>query len=123
MSALMRRLLPLSLSALLLTACGAAHSAAGTSTVRPAADPASQAAASRPSSPAGNWPEFGDNPQRTDAAASSHIDAPNAGHLQMRTVMLDGIADSSAIALNDVRCAGTGRTWSSSRRATATRSP
>ncbi|HET9126174.1 MAG TPA: PQQ-binding-like beta-propeller repeat protein [Solirubrobacteraceae bacterium] len=98
----LRRLLPGSLCALGLAACGAAHpsaSATRSSARSPVATVSSAAIASQ-------WPEFGVNPQRTDVGSSTAITAANAGALRTRTVMLDGVADSSPIALNGVRVHG-----------------
>ncbi|HLI58331.1 MAG TPA: PQQ-binding-like beta-propeller repeat protein [Solirubrobacteraceae bacterium] len=53
-----------------------------------------------------DWPEFGAGPQHTGVGRSTLITAANAGALRMRTVTLDGIADSSAIALHAVRVRG-----------------
>jgi PQQ-like domain len=47
------------------------------------------------------WPEFGLNPQRTNATdQASGITAANVGHLHLRTVALPGTVDSSAIYLH-----------------------
>jgi outer membrane protein assembly factor BamB len=53
------------------------------------------------------WPEFGLNPQRSDAtAAATGINAANVGHLAGRTVALPGTVDSSPIYLHDAEVAG-----------------
>jgi outer membrane protein assembly factor BamB len=45
-----------------------------------------------------NWPEFGLNPQRTNATdLSTGITAANVGHLHLLTVALPGTADNSAV--------------------------
>src|SRR5579875_1808873 len=98
--------------ALALAGCGAAHHASRahaaptTTGRRPAAATASTSARSIITPAAGDWPEFGENPQRSDVGTSTLITAANAGRLRTRTVVLDGIADSSAIALNGVRVGG-----------------
>jgi hypothetical protein len=50
-----------------------------------------------------DWPEFGLNPQRTDASdESTGITAADVGHLRLRTVALPGTADNSAVYLHRV---------------------
>ena len=61
------------------------------------------------SSAADDWPLFGENPQRTDVGPSGSITPSDAGSLRPRVVALDGIADSSAIALNGVTVRGRAR--------------
>lgn len=110
----MRRLLPGLACVLVVAACGrAAHPAR---TAREATTTSSGAAtaplttaghAAASTSPATeNWPEFGENPQRSDVGSSTLITAADVGRLHTRTVSLDGIADSSAIALHSVRVRG-----------------
>jgi outer membrane protein assembly factor BamB len=54
-----------------------------------------------------SWPEFGLNPQRTDATgAATLITASNVGHLRERTVALPGTVDSSPIYLHGAEVAG-----------------
>lgn len=54
-----------------------------------------------------SWPEFGLNPQRSDATESSTgIDAGNVHHLKRVTVHLPGTVDSSPIYLHDVTVDG-----------------
>jgi outer membrane protein assembly factor BamB len=76
---------------------GSAHTkAAGPARARPRAVEAAV--------PEGNWPEFGYNPQRSDAGpANTGITANNLAALQARVVHLPGTVDSSAIELAGVR--------------------
>jgi hypothetical protein len=54
-----------------------------------------------------SWPEFGLNPQRSDATAeSTGIDAANVGHLHAVTVALPATADNSAIYLHQALVEG-----------------
>ena len=54
-----------------------------------------------------NWPEFGLNPQRTDASsAGTGITAANVGHLRRLRIALPGTVDSSPIYLHGVSIAG-----------------
>ena len=54
-----------------------------------------------------NWPEFGLNPQRSDATdLSTGITAANVGHLHMLTVALPGTADNSAIYVHQALVEG-----------------
>jgi outer membrane protein assembly factor BamB len=54
-----------------------------------------------------NWPEFGLNPQRTDATdAGTAITAANVGRLRLRTVDLPGTADNSAIYIHQALVGG-----------------
>jgi len=109
-------LLAAALSALLACACGggsptvaattdgatagratAAQSATRTATGAPAAPPASLL----------NWPEFGLDPQRSDASnASPGIDAADLTHLRRLRIALPGTVDSSPIYLHGVTVAG-----------------
>jgi len=53
------------------------------------------------------WPEFGLNPQRTNATGqATGITAANAAHLHLRTVALPGTVDSSAIYLHHASVKG-----------------
>jgi outer membrane protein assembly factor BamB len=57
--------------------------------------------------PAGDWPEFDYDPQRTGVGpASTGIGRADLGRLTLRPVTLDGIADSSAIELHGVTVHG-----------------
>lgn len=57
-----------------------------------------------------NWPEFGLDPQRTDASAlSTGITAANVGRLHRRTVALPGTVDSSPIYAHAVSIGGATR--------------
>ena len=92
-----------------LAACGAAHGAPATATLAGASGagalPVAHAAARATAT--GDWPGFGYDAARTDDDPSSTgITAHNTGRLTLRTVTLDGIADSSAIALNGVTVRG-----------------
>jgi outer membrane protein assembly factor BamB len=54
-----------------------------------------------------DWPEFGLNPQRTNATDdSTGISATDVGRLRLRTVVLPGTADNSAVYLHQVRVNG-----------------
>jgi hypothetical protein len=54
-----------------------------------------------------DWPEFGLNPQRTDASPlSTGITATNAAHLHRVTVNLPGTVDSSPVYLHEATVAG-----------------
>jgi hypothetical protein len=54
-----------------------------------------------------DWPEFGLNPQRTNATdASTGISAATVGHLRRRTVALPGTADNSAVYVHRVPVKG-----------------
>lgn len=65
------------------------------------------AAASAPGAKLVDWPEFGLNPQRSDASSrATGITAANLGRLQARQVALPGTVDSSPIYLHAVRAAG-----------------
>jgi hypothetical protein len=111
------------LAALLIVACGgsaAPASAPSTAAGSPAApasfasSPAHGAAtATGTGTTAGvaaalqNWPEFGLDPQRSDATnASTGITAANVGHLRHLRIALPGTVDSSPIYLHGVTVAG-----------------
>jgi outer membrane protein assembly factor BamB len=85
---------------LLLAACGG-QAATGAAT-RPTA------ASSRATQVVGaDWPTFDYTPQRSGVGpADTSITAENLGRLTLRTVTIDGIADSSAIELHAVRVHG-----------------
>jgi outer membrane protein assembly factor BamB len=54
-----------------------------------------------------DWPEFGLNPQRSDATnATTGITAANVGHMRRRQIALPGTVDSSPIYLHGVTVAG-----------------
>jgi hypothetical protein len=58
--------------------------------------------------PLGDWPEFGLNPQRTNATgAATGITAANVKQLHLRQVHLPGTADNSAIFLSNINVDGT----------------
>ena len=91
--------------ALLLVACGGHAGAATAGSAVGARAAAPQARASATS--AGDWPRFDYNAQRTGVGPSSTgITAANVGSLAVRTVQLDGTADSSAIELHSILVAG-----------------
>ncbi|HUN79586.1 MAG TPA: PQQ-binding-like beta-propeller repeat protein [Solirubrobacteraceae bacterium] len=84
-------------SALLACACGG-----GTSMARP-----QRGAAATVSASLRDWPEFGLDPQRSDATdASPGIDAADLPHLRRRRIALPGTVDSSPIYLHGVNVAG-----------------
>ncbi|MEA2212120.1 MAG: hypothetical protein QOF83_2068 [Solirubrobacteraceae bacterium] len=56
--------------------------------------------------PAGDWPTFDDTASRSGVAPSSGITAANASQLGLRTVRIDGIADSAAVELHAVTVGG-----------------
>jgi outer membrane protein assembly factor BamB len=91
-----RRGLPLALIALVV-ACGS-QSATATSS-------APSALATVAVSP-GDWPTFDYNAARTGAAPAAGITAANAGQLTLRSVQIDGVADSAAIELHAVNVHG-----------------
>jgi outer membrane protein assembly factor BamB len=103
---LRRRALPLALTGLVV-ACGS-HSATATS--QPAAtatNPAPAAgSAAAAAVPAGDWPTFGYDSAHSGVAPASGITAANARRLTVRTVHIDGIADSAAVELHAVRVQG-----------------
>ncbi len=113
----------LCLLAPLLAACGGSASPVtgsgpgGAATLSAAASPAAQAdrANAYAAQAAGangratllDWPEFGLNPQRSDATnASTGITASNVGRLSSVRVALPGTVDSSPVYLHRVRVAG-----------------
>ena len=86
---------------LALAGCGT-HTAAATPAATSSPGIAASAEPSTPV-PAQDWPEFGYDPQRSDAGpASTGITAADVSHLSRRAVTLPGIADSSAIELHSV---------------------
>jgi outer membrane protein assembly factor BamB len=104
-----RPLLSLALCAsVLLAACGGDSAADGsTPTIAANAIPAaSQASGSRLL----DWPEFGLDPQRSDASEdTTGISAAQLSHLRRRSVSLPGTVDSSPIYLHGVQAAGRSR--------------
>jgi hypothetical protein len=105
---LVTRTLP-ALSALAVAACGgrAVAGSHSSSTGAGSSPPAGKISATR--APSGDWRQFGDSAQATGVGPSdSGITARNVGQLTLRTVQIDGIADSAAIELHGVR-AGRGR--------------
>ncbi len=122
--------LTLVLAALLIAACGGSASPAdssaraGASAVPAASVPVARkdspgAASGGPATGGGasnvaaslqNWPEFGLNPQRTDASnESTGITATNVGRLHRQRIALPGTVDSSPIYLHGVTVAGAAR--------------
>jgi outer membrane protein assembly factor BamB len=107
--------------ALVVVACGGQASTSSTATspstprsataaagVSTPASPAATAAGS--SIPTGDWPNFDYDPARTGVGPSSTgITAGNLGSLRLRQVMIDGIADSSAVELHGVLVHGARR--------------
>jgi hypothetical protein len=88
-------------TALLLSACGGASSSATGETAAAAAGVRTSGAA------LADWPEFGLDPQRSDATnRPTGITARNVGHLRDRQVSLPGTVDSSPIYLSGVSVAG-----------------
>jgi hypothetical protein len=94
----------LATAALLLSACGGSSSSA-TGTM------STEGGAARTSgTKLTDWPEFGLDPQRTDATSrSTGITAKNVGRLRVRRVSLPGTVDSSPIYLHGVQVAGASR--------------
>ncbi|HXD55102.1 MAG TPA: PQQ-binding-like beta-propeller repeat protein [Solirubrobacteraceae bacterium] len=105
----MRARIPISLGAAaaacaLAAACGTSAPAdAGAPTIAPSAIPA----AAPSGAPVLDWPEFGYDPQRSDAAeGSTGITAGVLGRLRRTRVTLPGTVDSSPIYLHRVTVAG-----------------
>jgi outer membrane protein assembly factor BamB len=102
------------LCALAIAGCGHQAASSSTTTHTSASASASSTAVSSPPAvatrvPAGDWPEFGDNPQGTGVGpAVTGITAANVGRLSLRAVHIDGVADSAAIELHGVQV-GSGR--------------
>ncbi|HWX45314.1 MAG TPA: hypothetical protein VNY52_08325 [Solirubrobacteraceae bacterium] len=87
-------------AALLIAACGGSVTPA-VSAPAPARRTAHTGASLR------DWPEFGLNPQRTDASdESTGITAANVAHLRRVQVALPGTVDSSPIYLHGITMAG-----------------
>jgi hypothetical protein len=100
--------------ALVAVACGGQSAATSRATsVPPGANTAAatarasttptRAPATAAGVPSGDWPEFDFNAQRSGVdPANTGITAGDLGRLRLRTVTIDGIADSSAIELHGV---------------------
>jgi hypothetical protein len=97
-----------SATCVLVAACGSTIPAeVSTPTVSVAAIPSSTPPATAQLQ---NWPEFGLNPQRTDASnESTGITAANVAHLRRLQIALPGTVDSSPIYLHGVSVAGSVR--------------
>jgi hypothetical protein len=104
------------IAALLLMACGGSASPADSST---RAGPRTAQLAGTPAGTSGspvasgdgaslrNWPEFGLNPQRSDATgAGAGVAAGDLAHLRRLRIALPGTVDSSPIYLHGVTVAG-----------------
>jgi outer membrane protein assembly factor BamB len=92
--------------ALLIVACGS-HSAGTPTTSGTAAATGSAGVTAAAPGSAGDWPQFGFDDQHSGAGpASTQITAADAGRLSLRRVIIDGIADSSAIELHAVNAGG-----------------
>jgi putative pyrroloquinoline-quinone binding quinoprotein len=107
------RIAACSLACVLVVACGssapAAHSrgAAEASTASPGEIPAARPAASQPLL---DWPEFGLDPERSNASErATGITSANVARLRRITVHVPGIVDSSPIYLHGVLVAGATR--------------
>jgi outer membrane protein assembly factor BamB len=102
------RLIAPLLGTALATACGggtgfsASTRAAGGAAASRAAGPSALAARL----PSGDWPTFDYDSARRAEAPSSGISAANAGRLSLRTVRIDGIADSAPIELHAIKIHG-----------------
>lgn len=110
-----RRALPViaALCCVMLAACGAqgsptASRPSGRGTGRTPNASASSVAVRLPRDTAAqDWPAFGYDPQRSDDGPGfTGITVRTVGRLRTRTVTLDGIADSSAIAVDHVMIGG-----------------
>ncbi|MEA2298686.1 MAG: hypothetical protein QOF77_1622 [Solirubrobacteraceae bacterium] len=94
-----------------LAAAAVALGACGASSTTPAAPspPAATSTARTAAAPI-DWPEFGSNPQRTNASdAATGIGAGDLARLTRRRVALPGTVDSSPIYLHGVTVAGASR--------------
>lgn len=90
-------------AALLLTACGSGSA----DTTAPRTAGSASAAAPTHGPVLTDWPEFGLDPQRSDATSRpTGITAANVGHLRSQRVSLPGTVDSSPIYLHGVRVRG-----------------
>jgi len=89
--------------ALVLVACGGhAIGAAGFTGSSSAAETARAVTG-------GDWPTFGYNAQRTGAGPASGITRANLSSLTLRQATIDGVGDSAAIELHDVKVHGRAR--------------
>jgi hypothetical protein len=92
-------------AALLLGACGAGS--ADTVSTRAGATGSAAAAAQTSGPTLTDWPEFGLDPQRSDATnRPTGITAANVGRLSARRISLPGTVDSSPIYLHGVEVGG-----------------
>ncbi|MGH2866126.1 MAG: PQQ-binding-like beta-propeller repeat protein [Solirubrobacteraceae bacterium] len=96
-----RRALPLALTALVV-ACGS-QSAKAINPGPPAGGAGGTAAVAVAP---GDWPTFGYDSARSGVAPASGITAANARQLMLRTVQIDGIADTAAVELHGVKVHG-----------------
>jgi hypothetical protein len=85
---------------LVMAACGGGHSGASAKAA------AVQPGASAVRIPAGDWRTFDYNAARSGVAPSPGITSGNVGALRLRTVRIDGIADSAPIELHAVTVRG-----------------
>ena len=105
----MRALIPSSVLAVAaaLAACGASRSAPVSTPTAPAGAISAAPAAAAAAGTLHDWPEFGLDPQRTDASdRATGITAANVGSLHRRRVTLPGTVDSSPIYLHGVTVGG-----------------
>ncbi|HEU0251212.1 MAG TPA: hypothetical protein VFR48_10855, partial [Solirubrobacteraceae bacterium] len=103
MSHLSRPILALAICAV-ITACGSAPADVAAPTAPTSAIPATAAPASARLL---DWPEFGLDPQRSDASSlSTEITSANVGHLRRVTVSLPGTVDSSPVYVHQAMVAG-----------------
>jgi outer membrane protein assembly factor BamB len=95
-------------AAALASACGTSSAPASSPLTTQSATSATTAqAAAAPQPSLLSWPEFGLNPQRTDATdESTGITQANVGHLHRITLTLPGTVDSSAIYLHEATVDG-----------------
>ena len=102
MSQLSRPILALAICAA-ITACGSAPADVAPPTAPASAIPTSAAASARLL----NWPEFGLDPQRSDATSlSTGITPANVAHLRRVAVSLPGTVDSSPVYVHQASVAG-----------------
>jgi outer membrane protein assembly factor BamB len=89
--------------ALVAVACGGHAAGASSATTSVSRAPANAAHSSSVAVTSGDWPEFGDNAQRTGSGpVLTGITAGNLSRLSLRRIQIDGIADSSAIELHAI---------------------
>lgn len=90
---------------MVVAACGG-HAAGASSATSPSSTSAATAA-TRTTATATDWPQFGNDAQSSGVGpAGSGISAANVRRLRLRQVHIDGVADSSAIALSGVEVNG-----------------